>query len=94
MTPTLRELTYTAPYMHNGMLATLEDVVEFYNQGGGDDPNKDPRLKPLELTRGEKADLVEFLKSLSGASYNQPAYVWEKDDYGYEVVPDWKNATN
>ncbi|WP_298813339.1 cytochrome c peroxidase [uncultured Roseibium sp.] len=94
MTPTLRELTYTAPYMHNGTLATLEDVVEFYNQGGGDDLNKDSRLKPLELTRGEKADLVEFLKALSGDSYNQPAYVWEQDDYAYEVVPDWKNATN
>lgn len=94
MTPTLRELTYTAPYMHNGTLATLEDVVEFYNQGGGDDPNKDARLKPLGLTRGEKAELVEFLKSLSGASFNQPAYVWEADDYEYQVVPDWKNATN
>jgi len=94
MTPTLRELTYTAPYMHNGMMATLEDVIEFYNQGGGDDPNKDSRLKPLGLTRGEKADLVEFLKALSGDSYEQPAYVWEADDYEYEVIADWKNATN
>lgn len=94
MTPTLRELTYTSPYMHNGMLETLEDVIEFYNQGGGEDPNKDPRLSSLGLTRGEKSDLVEFLKALSGTSYNQPAYVWEQDDYEYEVVPDWKNATN
>ena len=55
LTPTLRELTYTAPYMHNGMLTSLEDVIDFYNQGGGDDVNKDPRLKPLGLTRGEKS---------------------------------------
>ncbi len=94
MTPTLRELAYTAPYMHNGTLATLEDVVEFYDQGGGDDPNKDPRLKPLGLTRGEKAELVEFLKALSGDSFDQPAYVWEADDYGYEVISDWQNAKN
>lgn len=94
MTPTLRELTYTAPYMHNGTMATLDDVVDFYNNGGGDDVNKDSRLKPLGLTRGEKADMVEFLKALSGASFEQPAYVWEDDDYGYEVVSDWKKAKN
>jgi len=66
VTPTLREVSRTAPYMHNGMLATLEDVVEFYNKGGGTHPNKDAALKPLGLSADEKTALVEFLKALSG----------------------------
>jgi cytochrome c peroxidase len=66
-TPPLRYLTYTAPYMHNGVLATLEDVVEFYDKGGGDDAHKSPLLAPLHLEVQEKADLVSFLESLSGS---------------------------
>lgn len=66
VTPSLREVSRTAPYMHNGTFPTLEAVVEFYDQGGADHPNKDPLLKPLGLTGPEKADLVEFLKTLSG----------------------------
>lgn len=66
ITPTLREVSRTAPYMHNGMLPTLEAVVDFYNQGGGSHRNKDPLLKPLSLSQSEKAVLVEFLKTLSG----------------------------
>ncbi|MFZ5818017.1 MAG: cytochrome-c peroxidase [Bacillota bacterium] len=65
-TPSLREVALTAPYMHNGALATLEDVVAFYNNGGGDKANKSPLLKPLGLTGEEQKDLVEFLKALSG----------------------------
>ncbi|MBI3184169.1 MAG: cytochrome-c peroxidase [Myxococcales bacterium] len=65
-TPSLRELAHTAPYMHNGVFFTLEEVVDFYDQGGGDDPQKDPLMKPLGLTAQEKGDLVEFLNSLSG----------------------------
>ena len=65
VTPTLRELKYTGPYMHNGLLASLEDVVEFYNQGGGkDDPLAD-ELQPLGLSAQEQQDLVAFLDSLS-----------------------------
>lgn len=64
-TPSLRELKYTAPYMHNGTLATLEDVVRFYNKGGGDAPNKSPLFKPLGLSDAEVKDLVAFLESLS-----------------------------
>ena len=64
-TASLREVDRTPPYMHNGILETLEDVVEFYNQGGGDDPNKDSLLAPLGLTEQEKAALVAFLVSLS-----------------------------
>jgi cytochrome c peroxidase len=66
VTPTLREVSRTAPYMHNGTIKTLEEVVEFYNKGGGKASNKTPMLKPLRLTSSEKAALVEFLKSLSG----------------------------
>jgi cytochrome c peroxidase len=65
-TPSLREVALTAPYMHNGVFATLEDVVEFYNRGGGPHPHKSPLLRPLGLTDGEKKTLVEFLKSLAG----------------------------
>jgi cytochrome c peroxidase len=64
-TPTLRGLTRTAPYMHDGSLATLEDVVEFYNRGGGKNPYLDPAIAPLELSKEEARDLVAFLKALS-----------------------------
>jgi cytochrome c peroxidase len=63
-TPTLRGVKLTGPYMHDGSLKTLEDVVEFYNKGGGANPNLDPALKPLGLTKEEMADLVAFLKAL------------------------------
>jgi cytochrome c peroxidase len=65
-TPTLRNVTQTGPYMHNGVFTTLEEVVEFYNAGGGRNPNLDLLIKPLRLAVREKADLVEFLKSLTG----------------------------
>ncbi|CAN5538574.1 hypothetical protein BH10ACI1_BH10ACI1_03930 [soil metagenome] len=62
-TPTLRNVALRAPYMHNGQLATLEDVVEFYNRGGDfTAANKDPRVRPLNLTVTQRADLVAFLK--------------------------------
>jgi cytochrome c peroxidase len=66
-TPGLRELKYTAPYMHNGIFYTLDEVVDFYNKGGGDAnwPNKTPLVKPLGLTEQEKKDLVAFLEALS-----------------------------
>jgi cytochrome c peroxidase len=57
--------------MHSGQLATLEDVIDFYNAGGGDAGSsgimKDSRVVPLGLSADDKADLVEFLKTLSGA---------------------------
>lgn len=65
-TPTLRNVTLTAPYMHDGSLATLEEVIAFYNRGGRPNPNLDKELKPLKLTDQEKTDLLEFLKSLTG----------------------------
>lgn len=68
-TPTLREIARTAPYMHNGSLATLEDVVEFYNKGGIANPNLDQRMKKQDLNEQDKKDLVEFLKALSGEGW-------------------------
>ncbi|MCH7593825.1 MAG: cytochrome-c peroxidase, partial [Chloroflexi bacterium] len=73
-TPTLRYLVYTPPYMHNGVFFTLEEVVDFYDQGGGDDPieagfghrTKTDRTPPLNLSDEEKQALVAFLESLSG----------------------------
>ena len=65
-TPPLRHLAHTAPYMHNGALLVLEEVIEFYDRGGGDVANRDALLRPLELTAGEKADLLAFLEGLSG----------------------------
>ncbi len=63
-TPSLRGVKDTWPYMHDGSLGTLEEVVEFYDLGGRPNPNLDPRLKPLGLTADEKAALVAFLKAL------------------------------
>jgi cytochrome c peroxidase len=68
-TPTLREIANTAPYMHDGSLATLEEVVDYYDKGGVKNKNLDERLKPLNLTAQDKKDLVEFMKSLSGEGW-------------------------
>jgi cytochrome c peroxidase len=65
-TPSLRNVALTAPYMHNGSLATLEDVVRFYNQGGVANENLSALIKPLNLTDTEIADLVAFLNTLRG----------------------------
>lgn len=66
LTPSLRNVARTAPYMHDGSLATLKDVVEFLDRGGNPSPGRDPRMVPLGLTAQEKADLVAFLESLTG----------------------------
>jgi cytochrome c peroxidase len=67
-TPSLRNVALTAPYMHDGSLATLHDVVAFYNAGGVAHELLDPRIRPLGLDAGEVDDLVAFLESLTGAS--------------------------
>ncbi|MDP6111160.1 MAG: cytochrome c peroxidase [Planctomycetota bacterium] len=80
-TAPLRYLLYTPPYMHNGSIDTLEEVVEFYNQGGGPDPvlrdlgysTKTDRLKPLNLTEDESFALVVFLESTSGEELLLPS---------------------
>jgi len=65
-TPTLREVTRTAPYMHDGSLATLSDVIDFYDRGGRVNPFLDPEVHPLALTGPEKRALAAFLRTLSG----------------------------
>lgn len=66
-TPTLREVDRTAPYMHDGSLATLEDVVEFYSNGARPSPNLDPDIRRLNLSTKEKAQLIAFLQALGGS---------------------------
>lgn len=79
-TPTLRNIALTAPYMHDGSLETLEDVVEFYNNGGRvneDDPInpfQSGGIRPLDLTDRQQADLVEFLKALTSPEFEQTAH--------------------
>jgi cytochrome c peroxidase len=68
-TPTLREIEHTGPYMHDGSLKTLEEVVELYDKGGVPNKNLDEQIKPLHLTAAEKSDLVAFLKALSGEGW-------------------------
>jgi cytochrome c peroxidase len=65
-TPTLRDVALTAPYMRNGVYKTLEEVVEHYDRGGDVAENLSPNMGPLNLSAQEKADLVEFMKSLTG----------------------------
>lgn len=65
-TPGLRNIEQSAPYMHDGSLATLEEVVEFYNKGGERDDNRSKLIQPLNLTESQQADLVAFLKALTG----------------------------
>ena len=71
-TPTLREIARTAPYMHDGSLATLEEVIEYYDRGGNQSPGLDPEIRPLRLTAAEKQDLVAFLRSLAGRIQDGP----------------------
>lgn len=65
-TPTIRNTASTAPYMHDGSLRTLEDVVEHYNKGGTKNPWLSDKIVPLKLTNQEKLDLVEFMRACSG----------------------------
>ena len=64
-TASLRALALTAPYMHDGSLATLGEVVEFYARGGNPHPQLDPELRAFDATPEERAALVAFLKALS-----------------------------
>jgi cytochrome c peroxidase len=67
VTPPLREVARTPPYMHNGSLSSLEEVIDFFDRGGGADPKKSPLLKPLGLSKEEKEALRDFLSGgLSG----------------------------
>jgi cytochrome c peroxidase len=68
-TPTLRDIAVTAPYMHDGSLQTLEEVIEIYNKGGESNPFLDSGIRPLSLTDQEKADLVALMKSMTSPQF-------------------------
>lgn len=67
--PTLRNIELTAPYMHNGSMQTLEEVVAHFNGGGVGHPNQSEKIKPLNLTNQEQSDLEAFLKSLTDSAF-------------------------
>jgi cytochrome c peroxidase len=69
-TPSLRNVAVTGPYMHDGSLGTLDEVVAFYDAGGRPNPNLNPILRPLGLTDQEKDGLVAFLRSLTDLEYS------------------------
>jgi cytochrome c peroxidase len=90
-TPGLRNVALTAPYMHDGSLATLDDVVAFYDGGGVPNEVLDPLIRPLGLSGQERADLVAFLESLSGDNVNllvADAFAAPVGDLR-RVDPDW-----
>jgi cytochrome c peroxidase len=65
-TPTIRNVALTAPYMHDGSIATLEEVVQWYDKGGHPNAHLSDKIKPLDLTAEEEADLVEFMQACTG----------------------------
>ncbi len=65
-TPTLREIALTAPYMHDGSIATLADAIDYYDRGGNRNPGLDPEIRPLHLSSAEKQNLIAFLRCLNG----------------------------
>jgi cytochrome c peroxidase len=65
-TPTLRQIADTAPYMHDGSIASLREVIDFYDNGGIANPYRDEELRPLRLTPDDKRALEAFLRSLGG----------------------------
>lgn len=67
-TPSLRDVARTGPYMHDGSLATLRDVIDYFDRGGGGGPGRDPRLRPLHLSERDKRDLEAFLIALTGTT--------------------------
>lgn len=67
--PALRNIEVTAPYMHDGSMETLEDVVEHYNSGGKQHINKSNLIRPLNLSQNEKQDLIAFLQSLTDSKF-------------------------
>ncbi len=70
-TPSLRNISLTAPYMHDGSILTLEQIIRFYNQGGIANETLDPLIKPLNLSEQEIKGLLAFLKSLTGSNVQQ-----------------------
>ena len=69
--PTLRNIELTYPYMHNGSLSTLNEVIDHYQNGGGGYPYQDPKIKKFNISEEEKEDLISFLKTLTDTSYTK-----------------------
>ena len=67
--PTLRNIALTAPYMHDGSLQTLEEVIDHYMKGGNEHPNKHPLIMPFMLSKSDRKNLVSFLRSLTDSSF-------------------------
>jgi cytochrome c peroxidase len=67
--PTLRNIALTAPYMHDGSVATLEAVIDHYASGGRASVWRDPRVRGFSLTAGERRDLLQFLESLTDREF-------------------------
>ena len=84
-TPSLRNVAITGPYMHDGSLATLEAVIEYYQHGGIDNPGKDQLVQPLQLSTEEKRDLAAFLRSLTGDKVGQLARTARSERFDYPV---------
>jgi cytochrome c peroxidase len=81
-TPSLRNVAQTAPYMHDGSLKTLKDVINFYVGGGNSTPQLDREIKPLKLSEQDRSDLVIFLEALTGdmpSNAGRPSKNWDKD---------------
>lgn len=94
-TPSLRNVALTAPYMHNGSIGSLRDVVEFYDGGGVPNEELDPLVRPLHLTASEKDDLVAFLESLTGSNVDTlvaDAFAAPVGDLG-KGDPNWVHGT-
>ena len=70
-TPTLRNIALTAPYMHDGSISSLSEVIEFYNNGGIDNELRDPLIQPLGLSEMEENQLLTFLDTLTGENVNE-----------------------
>jgi cytochrome c peroxidase len=87
-TPTLREVSRTAPYMHDGSLATLDDVVDYYDRGANVNPLLDREIQPLRLTAPEKRALVSFLTSLTGRSGQRAAKAMQPGGEPHQHVGD------
>jgi cytochrome c peroxidase len=74
-TPTLRNIALTAPYMHDGRFATLEEVLDHYASGGHSPEFSNVNIRPFDLSEQEKADLIAFLHTLTDTTFlNNPAY--------------------
>ena len=82
-TPSVRNIVLTAPYMHNGILLSLEEVIAYYDRGGTGIEGQDERISPLQLTSTERQALLAFLHSLTGDNVDELA----QETYPHAALP-------